>query len=78
MTVDATPGTTTETPDETELQELYRDLAAVDLQPLWTITEQLLTPTPRPRAVPWLWSERASGSRRSSGMALAWRWSETG
>jgi gentisate 1,2-dioxygenase len=56
MTVDATPETTTETPDETELQELYRDLAAVDLQPLWTITEQLLTPTPRPRAVPWLWS----------------------
>ncbi|GAA0930674.1 cupin domain-containing protein [Pseudonocardia zijingensis] len=41
---------------DTELQELYRDLDAVDLQPLWTITEQLLTPTPRPRSVPWLWS----------------------
>jgi gentisate 1,2-dioxygenase len=40
----------------TQLDELYRDLDAVDLQPLWTITEQLLTPTPRPRSVPWLWS----------------------
>jgi gentisate 1,2-dioxygenase len=47
---------TVETTTDAELQELYSDLAAVDLQPLWTITEQLLTPTPRPRAVPWLWS----------------------
>lgn len=38
-----------------ELDALYDDLAAADLRPLWTITEQLLTPTPRPRAVPWLW-----------------------
>ncbi|RZU32424.1 cupin domain-containing protein [Blastococcus saxobsidens] len=42
--------------DDAELDALYRDLAAVDLRPLWTITEQLLTPTPRPRAIPWLWS----------------------
>jgi gentisate 1,2-dioxygenase len=42
--------------DESALQALYRDLAAVDLQPLWTITEQLLPATPRPQAVPWLWS----------------------
>jgi gentisate 1,2-dioxygenase len=40
---------------ETALEELYRDLAAADLRPLWTITEQLLTPTPRPTAVPYLW-----------------------
>jgi gentisate 1,2-dioxygenase len=32
-----------------ELEGLYRDLAAADLRPLWTITEQLLTPTPQPR-----------------------------
>ena len=37
------------------LEALYRDLAAVDLRPLWTITDQLLPPTPRPKAVPWLW-----------------------
>ncbi|GAA1326563.1 cupin domain-containing protein [Pseudonocardia xinjiangensis] len=45
-------------PVETDaaLEEFYSDLSAVDLAPLWTITEQLLTPTPRPRAVPWLWS----------------------
>ncbi|SOD61726.1 gentisate 1,2-dioxygenase [Streptomyces zhaozhouensis] len=38
-----------------ELDALYRDIEAAELRPLWTITEQLLTPTPRPRAVPWLW-----------------------
>ena len=37
------------------LQALYRDLAAAHLQPLWTITDQLLPPEPQPRAVPWLW-----------------------
>ncbi|WP_103384355.1 cupin domain-containing protein [Pseudonocardia dioxanivorans] len=45
----------TETPVD-ELDALYQDLDAADLRPLWTITEQLLTPTPRPAAVPWLWS----------------------
>ncbi|MGW3612241.1 cupin domain-containing protein [Micromonospora sp. NPDC005163] len=39
-----------------ELEAFYADLAAVHLHPLWTITKQLLTPTPQPRAVPWLWS----------------------
>jgi gentisate 1,2-dioxygenase len=46
-------------PDATvdaELEAFYADLAAVHLHPLWTITKQLLTPTPQPRAVPWLWS----------------------
>jgi gentisate 1,2-dioxygenase len=42
--------------DEADLTALYRDLDAVDLRPLWTITEQLLTPTPKPKAVPWLWA----------------------
>lgn len=41
---------------EDQLASLYRDLAAVDLHPLWTITRNLLPPTPRPRSVPWLWS----------------------
>ena len=48
--------TLTEPHTDAELQDFYRDLAAVDLRPLWTITEQLLTPTPRPKALPWLWS----------------------
>ncbi|MGW5568522.1 cupin domain-containing protein [Streptomyces tendae] len=43
---------------EHRLDSLYKDLAAADLRPLWTITEQLLTPTPKPKAVPWLWSAR--------------------
>jgi gentisate 1,2-dioxygenase len=41
---------------DTELEALYRDLAAVDLRPLWTITDRLLPPTPQPQAIPWLWS----------------------
>jgi gentisate 1,2-dioxygenase len=39
-----------------ELGALYEGLEAAELQPLWTITEELLTPTPRPAAVPWLWT----------------------
>ena len=45
-----------QTREDLELEALYRDLAAVDLKPLWTIAEQLLTPIPQPRAIPWLWS----------------------
>ncbi|WP_328885788.1 cupin domain-containing protein [Streptomyces sp. NBC_00316] len=40
------------------LASFYQDVDGVDLAPLWTITEQLLTPHPRPAAVPWLWSAR--------------------
>lgn len=52
MSLDQMPTETT----DAELTALYRDLAAVDLQPLWTITQALLTPTPQPRAIPWLWA----------------------
>ncbi|MFG1708821.1 cupin domain-containing protein [Nonomuraea sp. M3C6] len=41
-----------------ELEDLYARLSAAGLRPLWTITEQLLTPSPRPKAVPWLWPAR--------------------
>jgi len=37
------------------LDALYARLDEAALRPLWTITEQLLTPEPRPKAVPWLW-----------------------
>lgn len=50
MTISAKAG------HDLELEALYRDLAAADLRPLWTITEQLLTPTPQPKSIPWLWS----------------------
>jgi gentisate 1,2-dioxygenase len=43
------------TSDIRDLDALYAGLDAAALQPLWTITEELLTPTPRPQAVPWLW-----------------------
>lgn len=43
---------------ETELAAFYADLESVHLHPLWTITKALLTPTPQPRAIPWLWSAR--------------------
>lgn len=45
-----------------ELERLYRDLDAGDLAPLWTINEELLTPTPRPGALPWLWRRQVYGA----------------
>lgn len=46
------------TDTEHALDAFYRDLDAVGLAPLWTVTDQLLPPVPRPKAVPWLWSAR--------------------
>lgn len=46
---------------EKELEALYTGLESADLRPLWTITEQLLTPAPQPASIPWLW--RASTMR---------------
>lgn len=40
---------------EHRLDRLYADLEQAHIQPLWTITQELLTSTPRPAAVPWLW-----------------------
>ncbi|GAA4498055.1 gentisate 1,2-dioxygenase [Actinoallomurus oryzae] len=53
MTTDATA-----TGTDRELDTFYRDVDAAGLTPLWTITEELLTPVPRPKAVPWLWPAR--------------------
>jgi gentisate 1,2-dioxygenase len=38
------------------LDAFYRDVDAVGLAPLWTMTDQLLTPVPQPKSIPWLWS----------------------
>ena len=38
-----------------ELEKFYADVAAVDLQPLWTQTRNLMPNEPRPAAKPWLW-----------------------
>jgi gentisate 1,2-dioxygenase len=54
MTIDNRHTTAART-GERELDAFYADLAAARLQPLWTITENLLPPEPRPAAVPWLW-----------------------
>jgi gentisate 1,2-dioxygenase len=52
MTVDRQA--TTRAPED-GLDAFYTDVAAARLQPLWTITEDLLPAQPRPTAVPWLW-----------------------
>jgi gentisate 1,2-dioxygenase len=52
MTFDRPTATATA---EQELATFYSDVADARLQPLWTITEDLLPPEPRPKAVPWLW-----------------------
>jgi gentisate 1,2-dioxygenase len=36
-------------------EAFYADLQGAHLHPLWRITRDLLTATPKPRAVPWLW-----------------------
>lgn len=41
------------------LADLYADLRAMHLYALWKIEGDLLTPTPRPGAVPWLWQGSA-------------------
>lgn len=41
-----------------ELDAFYADVDAAGLAPLWTVTDELLTPHPKPRAVPWLWPAR--------------------
>src|SRR5438046_9204628 len=38
------------------LEAYYRDLEGYSAAPLWTVLHQLLTPEPRPKAVPHLWS----------------------
>jgi gentisate 1,2-dioxygenase len=57
MNSDDTAGITTlALREDAALEALYAGLEAAELQPLWTITEELLTPTPRPAAIPWLWA----------------------
>jgi gentisate 1,2-dioxygenase len=40
---------------ELELDRFYADVAAADLQPLWTQTRNLMPNEPAPAARPWLW-----------------------
>jgi gentisate 1,2-dioxygenase len=44
---------------DSELDAFYADVDAAGLAPLWTVADELLTPHPRPGAVPWLWPARA-------------------
>jgi gentisate 1,2-dioxygenase len=37
------------------LDAFYADLRSLHLHALWNIEEKLLTPTPQPSAIPWLW-----------------------
>lgn len=46
----------TDTTDvEAALERLYSDVAAADLQPLWTQTRNLMPGQPLPQTRPWLW-----------------------
>ncbi len=40
---------------EPALEEFYADLAAKDLQPLWTQSRDLMPDHPQPATLPWLW-----------------------
>src|SRR5437867_9716814 len=43
---------------ERELDRFYADVAAADLQPLWTQTRNLMPDEPAPATRPWLWKWR--------------------
>lgn len=45
----------TEVAPDTALEQFYNDVAAHDLQPLWTQAKELMPLHPKPRAVPWMW-----------------------
>lgn len=47
--------TTAETQLQAALEAFYTDVAAEDLQPLWTQTRNLMTASPMPSTLPWLW-----------------------
>lgn len=46
---------TTDGPAEPELEQLYRDFAAENLNPLWIQLSDLMPESPAPKAVPHLW-----------------------
>lgn len=47
--------TDTDIQTQTALDALYTDVAAQDLQPLWTQTRSLMPVHPMPTTLPWLW-----------------------
>lgn len=57
-------------PTDAELDGFYTDLAAAHLHPLWTITQELLTPTPRPKAIPWLWQAKTLHALADRALAM--------
>ncbi|HEX5497169.1 MAG TPA: cupin domain-containing protein [Mycobacteriales bacterium] len=60
--VTVAPGSTPATPSAGEragrLAELYADMGRNDIQSLWDQAPDLMPPSPRPRAVPWMWPWR--------------------
>ena len=63
---------------QAKLAELYRDLDAVGMTPLWTTREGLMPPYPTPRAVPhrWRWSELYPLAARSADLVPVGRGGE--
>jgi gentisate 1,2-dioxygenase len=57
-------------PSDADLAAFYTDLTEADLYPLWTITDELLTATPQPRSVPWLWSAKTLHALADRALAL--------
>lgn len=66
MQIEASVGFPTETELEDDasvdtvrrIADLYEDLEARDLQPLWTQNERLMGPVPAPSAVSWVWRKK--------------------
>lgn len=72
-------GTDFDSPEhQVKLAELYRDLAAVGMTPLWTTREGLMPHTPQPTAVPhlWRWSQLYPLAARSADLVPVGRGGE--
>lgn len=54
--------------EQSELDTLYADFAAAGLMPLWTQRDDLMPPTPQPKAVPhrWRWADLLPLAERSA------------
>jgi gentisate 1,2-dioxygenase len=78
VTAVSEPGTFDSVEHQAKLAELYRDLHAVGMTPLWTTREGLMPPVPRPRAVPcvWRWSELYPLAARSADLVPVGRGGE--
>lgn len=78
MSSDITSGNDAESELDPELDQLYRDFAAENLNPLWTQLSDLMPESPAPKALPhvWRWNTLYPLARRSGDLVPVGRGGE--